>query len=100
MYSSCRRSRERNSRSPTFSYKEHPKKYIDCVKAMEMVCGILGSTEGRRPAPTIIVGDEGTYRFLRSFRMENPEEKAWIREFPGEWHIMLHGAAGRAGRDS
>ena len=55
-----------------FLQKGSTKSTEDCVMAMERVRRILGGTENKSPPPTLIVGDEETYSFLRDFRRGDP----------------------------
>ena len=52
---------------------------------------MLSGAEGRDPAPTVIAGDEETNRTMRVIRTADPDRNSWVRELPGDWHVMLHG---------
>ena len=81
-----------------FLQKGSTKSTEDCVKAMERIRRILGGTEDKSPPPTLVVGDEETYSFLRDYRIRDPLRNSWIREHPGDWHIMLHGGKATSNR--
>lgn len=74
-----------------FLQKDSTKCYEDCVSAVGRIRKMLGSTEETSPPlQPLIVGDK-TYSFLRGFRKVDPQRNSWIRESPGDWHVMLHG---------
>lgn len=63
----------------------------DCIRAIWRIREIFGGTEERGPPPTLLVEDEETYRFLCDFRRLDLQRKSLRREYPGDWHILLHG---------